>query len=290
MKGNILNIAPLLKKGLKNRIARVGIELEGGWEKLPEGVRLVRDGSIQGLDPGVPPDLQRQIDAVVERINHERRTATTATANAYHLRMVALNKEYEGLLKLVPRMEVGELPSPPMEVAKVPLWVKQYYPSHVNASCGLHVHMSFLAARHYSLLMTPDYQRTIVSCLMRWAKEVGLKEGHPFWPRVQGKNRFCKFDFFPDAQITSKNKAYTHEGEGNRYTAINYCYGLHETLECRLLPMFETAEEAIAAIQVILATTNACLLYLGRKEERERATLVLGDGDDTLRESRPITI
>ena len=31
----------------RNRVYRVGIELEGGWDRLPPGVRLVHDGSVQ---------------------------------------------------------------------------------------------------------------------------------------------------------------------------------------------------------------------------------------------------
>lgn len=31
----------------RNRIYRVGLELEGGWDKLPPGTRLVRDGSVR---------------------------------------------------------------------------------------------------------------------------------------------------------------------------------------------------------------------------------------------------
>lgn len=30
----------------RNRIYRVGLELEGGWDKLPAGTRIVRDGSV----------------------------------------------------------------------------------------------------------------------------------------------------------------------------------------------------------------------------------------------------
>lgn len=42
----------------RNRVYRVGIELEGGWDRLPAGVRLVHDGSVQfgrRLEERVPP-------------------------------------------------------------------------------------------------------------------------------------------------------------------------------------------------------------------------------------------
>lgn len=41
------------RKKCRNRVYRVGIELEGGWDRLPAGVRLVHDGSVQfGRKPG----------------------------------------------------------------------------------------------------------------------------------------------------------------------------------------------------------------------------------------------
>lgn len=41
---------------VKNRILRVGIELEGGWAKLPEGWNLEHDGSVR-----IPPPMGMRI-------------------------------------------------------------------------------------------------------------------------------------------------------------------------------------------------------------------------------------
>ena len=49
---NHLNIGPILGNP-KNRIARIGVELEGGWRALPLGTHLERDGSVFG-DQGCP--------------------------------------------------------------------------------------------------------------------------------------------------------------------------------------------------------------------------------------------
>lgn len=48
-----LDISRLLRQAPKNRIGRIGVELEGGWKQLPDGAHLERDGSVFG-DQGVP--------------------------------------------------------------------------------------------------------------------------------------------------------------------------------------------------------------------------------------------
>jgi hypothetical protein len=47
--GKIIDISPVLHKAL-NRIALVGVELEGGWDKLPKGTSPVHDGSVRFPD------------------------------------------------------------------------------------------------------------------------------------------------------------------------------------------------------------------------------------------------
>lgn len=229
----------------KNRIYRVGVELEGGWKKLPEGVEPIHDGSvmIQQGPPQVDPRTGREIPP------RERPTNI--------------------------RFKVGELPSDIMEVGnnkldmtKVGAWIRQFYPSKVNASCGLHTHMSFKHAGHYQLLMIPEYQATVIEYLGRWAKEKGLKPDHPIWPRLRGENKYCRLDYFADSQAAMTTKVYNRERPGNRYTAINYSFNQHGTIECRVLPMMEDAETAVSAVEEILRITNACLASQRKKEEK----------------------
>lgn len=44
--GEALTLDPSLKEKRKNRIYRIGIELEGGWNEVPKGSRVIRDGSV----------------------------------------------------------------------------------------------------------------------------------------------------------------------------------------------------------------------------------------------------
>src|SRR5688572_24618845 len=114
-------IPPKLREFLgkaKNRVTMIGIELEGGWMKVPDNARVIRDGSVV-FDPYVVPGGN------------------------------------------LPRI-IGELPSLPMPVEKFPEWVTKFYPSHVNESCGMHVHMSFANAFLYDRVMDEGYQAAVI--------------------------------------------------------------------------------------------------------------------------------
>lgn len=221
----------------QNRVYRVGIELEGAWLKFPDDIPLHRDGSVEGLVGPKDPITGFPIP-----------------------------------------LTVGEIHSEPIEPLKIRQWMKKYYPSHVNKTCGLHVHMSFKNARHYQWLMDrPDYQDTMVEYLRRWGKEEGIPVKHPLWSRLRGESTYCTLGYFPDEQARQKQKNYSHDSTGSRYTVINYCFGLHETLECRVLPMFEDPEVGIRAVRQVLDVTNAYLQLAGKKEPKLVAE-VLGDG------------
>lgn len=206
----------------RNRIHRVGIELEGGWVTVPGGTRVTHDGSV-------------------------------------HL----TGAEAPGILT-----QVGELPSPPMDMTTWKPWIKQFYPSHVNDSCGMHVHMSFKTALTYQRLMTSAFPATVLVYMGKWAKATGLAKGHPIWPRLAGKSMYCQHLFHADEQVTKVEKDHNRERDGHRYTIMNYAYGRLGTVECRLLPMMADSDLAIAAIDELLAITNGFLLASKGREAK----------------------
>lgn len=238
-----LQIERILGKA-RNRVYRVGVELEGGWRRLSPGVSLARDGSVK-----IPPEY-----VAVQDIQPDGT-----------------------FLKLV-RIAIGELQSEPLPVEKLAGWVKQYYPHRVNETCGLHVHMSFASARHYQMLMVPEFQATILKYVKRWAKVEALEPDHPIWARLSGEYEHCTNHFWPDLQAKANNKDYDKLREGNRYTAINYCFNMNSTIECRLLPMMDTPALGIRAIQQVIDITNASLVVLAEREEKVSAQ-VLDNGD-----------
>ena len=261
-----LNIDKILGK-VRNRFHLIGIELEGGWKKLPEGVTLASDGSVN-----IRPDLPQP-----------PRGRDFINPNDYTNAMLAYEKKARQS-----KLHIGELQSEPLEPVKLSAWMKHNYPSKVNESCGLHVHMSFRSAAHYGRLMIPEYQYTAFDYVARWAEIEKLGKDHPIWKRLSGKNEFCRNEFHADMQVLQNKKEYSRsDGSAGRYTGINYPHGLHGTIECRLLPMMETAEQGIRAVQHVLDITNACLVMTAKREEQLKADI---PGDEVLVERRSINV
>lgn len=230
---------------VKNRIHRVGVELEGGWSNLNRETHLEHDGSVQELR--CPPGA--------------------------------------------PNWRTGELPSPVLQPSQMARWIKKYYPDVVNRTCGLHVHMSFSSIYHYQSLMVPDYPVTINHYVREWAKAEGFQPAHHMFKRLNGASEFCAPNFWPDEQARH-TKDHNRNREGNRYTDINYCWSVFDgTMECRLLPMMDTAEQAILAVKLILDVTNACVFSLAVKNRgRRRLTEAFDLGADVRFESSNIIL
>jgi len=210
------------RMSLRNRIDKVGIELEGGWATVPVGGRVIRDGSVKGL-----------------------------SANVVH---------------------IGELVSAPIKTGKnyegVFEWVRKFYPYEVNHTCGLHVHMSFQTASNYMQLIRPEYPATIIASIEAWAIRMGLRKDHPLWPRLQGKSEYCQHTFHGEEQLKNNGKDYDKTRSGHRYTVINYAYNRTGTVECRLLPMMDTLDQGLSAIQEVLDVTNAFLVATAERPKK----------------------
>lgn len=231
----------------KNRINLLGVELEGGWNKLVGDLKPLRDGSVfqHGFNP-----------------NHSDKTR---------------------LLK-----HIGEIPLPPLSLREFPQTMKLYYPSYVDGSCGMHVHLSTLKAFAYQRLMINkpfSYPATIVEYIKRWATAEKLPKDHPIWPRLGGLNEYCQHLFQADEQAKTANKDFDHHRNGHRYTVISYCWSRYKTVECRLLPMMEDPDQGVRAVQEIANITNAFLAASKEREPRLR-TVVRESEDDYVEERR----
>jgi hypothetical protein len=243
--GPFLDIDHVLGKA-KNRINLVGVELEGGWKKLPKGNLVpVRDGSINFACRTDPVEI-------VELLTH-----------------------------------IGEIPLPPLGVKEFPPILKLYYPTYVNATCGMHVHLSTMKTFAYQRLMTNapfSYPGTIVEYMKRWATAQKLDAKHPIWHRLAGRNEYCQHVFQAEEQVTKASKDFDHHRSGHRYTVVGFCWSRLKTLECRLLPMMDTAEKAVSAVQEIINITNAFLAASRERELKLRSKVI--DSEDIEIEER----
>lgn len=258
-----VKLADLIGKA-KNRVLLVGIELEGGWNTLPPGCpELVRDGSIEfGTIEDYPPDVRRIYDAIADR----------AWTTAERLLIEQTRRS------LVPQY-IGELPSRPMKPSEIEPWLLKFHPQRVNSTCGLHVHMSFKNLLHYQWLLTPEFRDAMHEGIRNWALAEGIPDTHPLWRRLLGQSNYCTSHFFGEKQARIPEKNFNRGRGVNRYTSVNYSYGTHGTIECRLLPMFQEPAQSVSAVKQVINITNAFLLTAATREEKHLIELAVVEED-----------
>lgn len=182
----------------------------------------------------------------------------------------------------------GESNSDPLKPELIEGWILRNYPDEANASCGLHVHVSFTSKLKYMRLMDKKFQTYFLNALRIWGETENIKKeigraGHkvraPFWARLEGNNTYCATDGINSdlqAIMTSKGRC--------RYKALNFCYSLHGTLEIRVLPVFKQKELAVKAVKEVLRIINAYFkeswndwFYRGCKAKKAKVAL---EGDN----------
>lgn len=162
----------------------------------------------------------------------------------------------------------GEVASPVLAPQAWLAWAQRLYPDEVNTSCGLHVHVSFKNTRSYSRLMDPDFYAKFLAFWHEWGTRRSINEGSAFWKRLSGENSYCKNLFRPDEQARQRTKG------PERYCHINFCYGLHKTVEFRLLPMFHKKHLAMDAITSLLDFIEA---YLAEEAKKHPKNEIISD-------------
>lgn len=236
-----------INRDIKNRIHQVGIELEGAWVHPPKRLAIHRDGSLQF------PEFQQQVvGPPLPTPRQDRPTEITVDGVTLY---------------------IGEVQSLPLLPASVEEFIRRAYPQHVNATCGLHVHLSFKNRFLYQRLMDSKFQDMMFRTITDWAEDEKFGPLHPIWHRLSGEHRQCKRWFAADRQIFVTRKIYDHDIPHSRYTGVNYAWRLHGTIECRILPMFETPDQAVRGVNVVMRTTNQFLARNREKEKRYICTL-----------------
>lgn len=262
---------PLLN-GVVNRIRLVGVELEGGWDVVPDGLVVEKDGSVK-FEP--PRQVSGTFDAAVEEY---RRQLTTRLARGEgpiperpaRPRITPVDAPVAVTIPM-PKVK-GEIVSRPMEIGAVEEWITKCYPQHVNHTCGLHVHMSFHYRINYSRLMTPAFTPYMVNAVKEWAEQEGLPKDHPQWNRLNPNHEWtqqhCLHQYLGDAQSKVGHKDYHSRGKAHsRYTFVNYPDAQHHTVEVRGLAMFEKADVAVRGVLAVIDATNR---FLSKVRERDR--------------------
>lgn len=143
---------------------------------------------------------------------------------------------------------IGEMVSPPLTYAQSIAYLEKNWPDDTMERCGFHIHVSFKNISLYSKLMEPDFFAYFLKAIEKWAVKTDC-QNQWFWNRLRGENQFCKKIFTPEVQVKFKTKP---DCSATRYSILNYCYGIHKTIECRLLPTFPNKDVAISAFQAVI--------------------------------------
>jgi len=211
-------------------IKGIGIELEGLYLSIPEaqGYKVT-----QGEYGGVQHDGSVKFD------------------------MDKFPSFYDDLLKksqlsgsVQDYIQVGEVVSPVFySIEDSVKFLKDCYPVKSNPTCGYHIHISTVHDGIYSLLMHSEFYEAYKASLINLITE--HKFNKPMHDRVlnstEWARKYCRDIFQPLKQAYVTQKVYANASP-DRYTALNFCYGLHKTFECRVFTTHMPLKFAIKAL------------------------------------------
>lgn len=142
------------------------------------------------------------------------------------------------------RILFGELISVPFKsLDKVISFLDNNWIDETGSKCGYHVHISFKDYSHYCHCMSETFYNNFLNAMSDWGRKYPCDDKR-FWERLEDRNKFCRRNFIPDTQVAITKKVVS---DPRRYCILNFCWGMHKTLECRLFPTFFDVEMAKSA-------------------------------------------
>ena len=224
---------------LSHPLNKIGCELEGARNSHPktthnEDVQFHGDGSVHFERRGDQECEECSCDEMSESEQEEYNECyhcagecdCTYDSNHWQIegewvtRPLAFNKNFKRFTKIV----------------------SESYPEGVNDTCGGHFHISYKNELLYGIAMDYDLYSGLCSHLKSWANSGVLNENgkKKLLRRLEGSSNYCRIGFNPEMQLY---------GNSDRYFQLNYAYGKHKTMECRILPMFSDSEVYIMAVR-----------------------------------------
>lgn len=187
---------------------------------------------------------------------------------------------------------VSEAVKYPEEVKDLNDSVEELYTiiSEINASMGLHIHVSLNNDRDYYRLASLKFHNWFINRLKdsnlwndcdRLRKRVYNEDIHPFNPDYN-YGYYCRAlnkNWTIDEQL--KNRSY-------KYRRITYMKGKYDTVEFRLFPAMDRPEQVKQAIDIVTTSINAYLregLYNDELEASLSTTEVQTDSEASFNET-----
>lgn len=159
---------------------------------------------------------------------------------------------------------VGELVSSVMPITDWQDWVKQCYPSEHDSSCGTHVHLGVSNTSAYENCNSQEFHDYFVRELKAWGKRANIRSTN-FWDRINGKNSMCSDEYLGKEQLAVRDEGYP----SCRYCILNFQYHKHGTIEVRVLPVFDSPELTISAIKAVIKIFDTWLMKNGFSDIQE---------------------
>ncbi|MEK6878427.1 MAG: hypothetical protein AABY22_02405 [Nanoarchaeota archaeon] len=145
---------------------------------------------------------------------------------------------------------IGELISKPFDnLEELFTYMEVNWPDEVTKDCGYHIHISLVNVMYYIKCMNNQFNDDFMKDFEKWGKNFPCMNPF-FWERLALKNPHCNKKFNPENQVFQKVK--DHSRESIRRTLVNFSWGLHKTIECRLLPTFREFKTAKSATKTFI--------------------------------------
>jgi len=228
-----------------NSKIRFGVEIEGGWKNASKITSLIKDdGSV------IIPEYSSLYSIFTGR---------------GHL----TPREKAQIIKAKPSNLCGEVASPVFNtLPQFKRWTRRVYPDATNATCGLHIHVSFPRLIDYATLMTRSFNSRFLSEINRFGENFVDKDeamAKIYWDRFFNKNSYSLKKFCPLG--TLQNDA------GHKYRFINYGAFTYtdrkRTFECRSFPAFNQRGLAEKAVELFLKLCEDYIAEFANPEDPE---------------------
>jgi hypothetical protein len=133
-----------------------------------------------------------------------------------------------------------EIQTKPGTVVEQLRQLSKFYPDEADASCGMHIHVSFADSGSISTLVSSEFMEYFTRRWEAWGRAQGLSDHSQFFRRLRGENDYC---------VPNEEDDFESPYDSDRYRQLNFrAWNEHQTVECRLLPMFRQARLAYSAL------------------------------------------
>jgi len=174
---------------------------------------------------------------------------------------------------------VGEIPSKPLcNLSYFKKWLHANFPNRYDRSCGYHVHVSF-PNWAYTCLCSKKFFDLFLKETINYINNniTHSYDKESFKDRLNNHSQWCEQRYNPLAQFYERFKS------GERYTAINYCYELHKTIEFRIAPMM-TENNCYEWVKFILKVCNEFLnnelLHLHKNPDSQHRNIFFNENSE----------